>query len=447
MLIEEILQRFKSAPPIRKITDQTKIDSLYREWRIRMMYSTFIGYAIFYFCRKNISIALPAIGSDLGFSNMQLGLLGSVLYITYGIGRFFNGVLADKANPKYFMTTGLVLTAVANILFGMSSSLWALAVYWGLNGWFQSIGFPPCSKVLANWYSVSERATKWSIWHISHQLGAFVIAIFAGFLVEHYGWRFSFYIPAGICMMTAFFLFNRLADTPPSLGLPNIADYHNDIELNVDGSAVNDSEETIRHILFHRVFNNPHIWLVGFMTLFIYILRIGVFDWSTKYLVETKGSTIVKAGVLVSVLELVGIAGSVGAGLITDKLWSGKRAPWCFICFLMTILGLALFYFSPPGNSYYYAGTLAAIGFFVYGPQFLQGPFAADLASRKAAATANGLMGIFGYAGAALAGVGSGYFVDLFGWKGGFIFWVIAAILGAIISLMLWNVKTKKPAK
>lgn len=441
-LLEDIHRLFKAAPNVPQLKDDEEIRRKYRQWRIRMMYATFIGYALFYFCRKNISIALPAIGTDLGFTNAQLGMFGSVLYIVYGSGRFINGVLADKCNPRYFMSFGLLMAALMNVFFGLSSSFWCLALFWALNGWFQSMGFPPCSKVLANWYSVSERATKWAVWHISHQVGAFIIAIFAGYLVYNYGWRAAFYVPAVLCFVTSFFLFNRLRDTPPSLGLPNIAEYHKEVEIGHDGVAVDDKPESIRYTLVHRVLTNKYIWLISFMNLFVYIVRFGTFDWATKFLVETKGSNIAQAGVVVSMIELVGILGPLAAGLITDKLWHGRRGPWCAISFLLTLVGLAVFYFVPPGYAYIDAIGLSMIGFFIYGPQFLHGPFVADLASRKAASTANGLAGIFGYAGATLSGVGTGLFLDAYGWAGGFAFWAGAAVAGAIVSFILWNVKS-----
>lgn len=447
LIIEDIHRLFKSAPLAPRIEDSDDVRRIYRQWRIRMMYATFIGYAITYFCRKNISIALPAIGVNLGLSNAELGIFGSALYVTYGVGRFVNGVFADKSNPRYFMSMGLIMSAVMNILFGLSSSFWCLTLFWGLNGWFQSMCFPPCSKVLANWYSVSERATKWAVWHVSHQIGGFIIAIFAGFLVQNHGWRAGFYVPAVICFATTFFLLNRLRDTPPSLGLPDIATYRGDIERNRDGSAVDESHESIGYTLLHRVLNNRHIWLVGFMTLFVYILRCGVFDWATKFLVEVKGSSIIKGGIVVSMIELVGIFGSLAAGVISDRWYHGRRAPWCAISFALALIGLGAFYFIPGGHSYLDAGALAVVGFFVYGPQFLQGPFAADLASRKAAATANGLTGAFGYFGATLSGFVTGICIDAFGWGGGFAFWALAAVLGILTSLILWNVRAGSAAE
>lgn len=441
MLIEDIWHGLKATPPSTRLTDEDEIKREYKRWRIRVMYSLFIGYAVFYFCRKNISIALPALSQDLGYSNVQLGIFGSILYITYGIGKFANGILGDRANPRYFMFIGLIMSAVMNIFFGLSSAFWFLAIFWGLNGWFQSMGFPPCARLLANWYSASERGVKWSIWHISHQIGGFIISILAGFLIQYYGWRYSFIVPAIICIVIAFFLLNRLRDVPSSMGLPNVAEFRNDIELNKDGTEVTEEPETIRQILVNRVLTSKQIWLISLMNLFVYIVRSGTFDWATKFLVEVKGSQIAKAGIVVSMIELAGIAGPLLAGFVTDKFTSGRRGPMCAVSFLLTLAGLALFYYVPAGHPYIDGVSLAIIGFWIYGPQFLVGVFVTDFASRKAAATAIGFTGIFGYAGAALSGAGTGWFIDHYGWGGGFFFWGISAVIGMLIAVLLWNAR------
>jgi phosphoglycerate transporter family protein len=430
----------KSAPITPLITDENEIKRKYKHWRIRVMYSLFLGYMFFYLCRKNVSIALPALAEDLHYSNTQLGIIGSLLYLTYGVGKFANGVLADHANPRYFIVIGLLLSALMNVFFGMSSSLWFLAFFWALNGWFQSMGFPPCAKLLANWYSVSERGTMWSIWHVSHQLGGVVISVAAAFIVAQFGWRYSFYIPAAACIAMAVFLFNRLRDTPPSLGLPDIATFRNDIELNADGTEVTEGKESIRDILFKRVLCNKYIWLISLMNLFVYIVRFGTFDWATKFLVEVKGSEITKAGIVVSMIEFAGILGPILAGVITDKFSNGRRGPMCAVSFAFTFVGLAMFYLVPKGHPFLDAISLIIVGFWIYGPQFLVGVFVTDFASRKAASTAIGLTGIFGYAGASLSGVGTGYLVDTYGWIGGFTFWGISALIGMVIAASLWNV-------
>ncbi len=83
-----MFQNFYLSPAsVPAITDEKEIDNKYRYWRKRVLYSAFIGYAFYYFCRVNISMALPYMQKDLDFNKFQLGLIVSVLQIAYGVGK------------------------------------------------------------------------------------------------------------------------------------------------------------------------------------------------------------------------------------------------------------------------------------------------------------------------------------------------------------------------
>jgi phosphoglycerate transporter family protein len=407
--------------------------------RVRVLYALFIGYASYYFTRKNLPGAAAALAHDLGYSNTQLGLLGTLLYITYGVGKLVNGVLGDHANSRTFLCLGLALSALCNVAFGLSSSLYALALWWGLNGWFQSMGFPPCARLLATWYGTSERGAVWGVWNISHQVGGMLIALASGALVAHLGWRACFTLPALACLALAALLWRQLPDTPASLGLPSIGSYRNDAWREADGTPQSDAPESVRRILVDRVLKNRGVWLVSIMNLFVYLVRSGAFDWAPKFLIEVKHTPPQMAGVVTSGFELLGVAGSLLAGVLSDRWFSGRRAPVCALFLGLTALGLLLFYLVPPGHPLVDTAALSAVGFAVYGPQFLIGVMAVDLASPKAAATAIGLTGLFGYAGSALSGVGIGYCVDRAGWRGGFVCFGVASLLGALLALPLWR--------
>src|SRR5574344_1523799 len=221
---------FKAPEASKPIENKEVVDKQYPHWRLRIFYSCFVAYVVFHLCRKNIAVALPAMSSSLGFSNTELGLLGATLYFTYGIGKFVNGILADKCNVRTFLPTALILSAICNIclvissifitpghisFFGLPSAtvlLWVMAFFWGANGWFQSVGFPPIAKSLSYWFSASERGTKWSLWSTSHQIGVFAAIMLSGFVIEKFGWRAAFYMPAILCILTGLWLFNRLRD-------------------------------------------------------------------------------------------------------------------------------------------------------------------------------------------------------------------------------------------
>ena len=87
-----LLEFFKEPAFAEPIQDEEKVKKTYSHFRWRMFYSCFIGYAMFYLCKKNIAAALPSMSKELGYSNLELGVIGSSLYLTYAIGT------ADRLN-------------------------------------------------------------------------------------------------------------------------------------------------------------------------------------------------------------------------------------------------------------------------------------------------------------------------------------------------------------
>lgn len=428
-MLKEIFAKLKAQPPATAIEDPFEMRREYRHWRFRVMYSTVIGYAVFYFVRKNFSMAMPSFLSEFHYTKSDLGLILSLFSIVYGIAKLFNGILADKANPRYFMAIGLAGSAIVNIFFGLSSSLFAFGVFWIMNAFFQAMGAPPCVRMLKRWYSPLELGTKWGIWNSSHQLGGAGILVIGGYLINAYGWRSTFIIPAIVSLLVSLFIVNRLRDSPQSLGLPSIEVYRGE-------RTTEDPEEigvsSFKEILFKHVLKNKMIWYVSIANFFVYIVRIGVLDWAPTFLVEAKDNSLSKAGWMVAMFEIAGILGGIGAGWISDRFFKGSRGLVNILYMIGLIFCIFELWIMPGDSTVGTALVLFAIGFLVYGPQMLIGVASADFASKRATATANGMTGLFGYLGSTVCGVGTGYLVDWMGWDGGFLFFISAAVLGTI---------------
>ncbi|MDR0901251.1 MAG: MFS transporter, partial [Opitutaceae bacterium] len=219
------LARFRTPPPAPAISDPAEVGRRYRYWRVRIMYSMTTGYALYYFVRKNISMAAKPITDEFHFSNTQWGVVLSVATIVYALSKFFSGIIGDRANPRHLMAGGLLLSALVNIAFGLGSGLAFFVVFWALNNLFQGAGSPPCFRLLTHWFSPREIGRAWGVWNASHQLGGAIIVIWSGWLITHYGWRAAFLAPAAVCVAGALWLFNRLTDSPESLGLPPVEVY------------------------------------------------------------------------------------------------------------------------------------------------------------------------------------------------------------------------------
>jgi phosphoglycerate transporter family protein len=415
--------------PAEPIVDPQEIRKVYAHHRPRILFWSTVGYGTFYFVRKNLSVAMPVMHQQLGLSESSLGLILTVHGVIYGVSKFLGGIAADRANARVFMSLALLASAVVNIFFGLSSTLVLLGACWMVNGLFQGMGYPPCARLLTHWFSPKELATKMSFWNASHSLGGGAIVVLCGYLVNHYGtWRVCFFVPAAIAIGMSGLLFLYLRDTPASVGLPEIEGTHV-----VGGDTGTESAAQFREFLRRQVFRNKYIWLVSVANFFVYTIRFAVFDWGPTVLKEAKGVSLVNASWMVAAFEVAGLAGMIATGYLTDRVFKGRGAPLSMLS--MLLCGLSIFFFwKVPGRMFWLnAGLLMSAGFFVYGPQALVAVIVANLATKRAAATAVGLTSIFGYASTVLSGVGMGALVQHYGWRPAFTCLIGVAIVGAAL--------------
>ena len=420
------------------LTDPAQIAAKYRTWQLRVLVFSIIGYATFYFVRKNYSVVQPIIGADLHIDKQGLGLILTLHGIVYGISKFLNGFLADRSNARVFMGTALIASALLNIWFGLSSTLGVLIVIWMLNGWFQGMGFPPCARLMANWFPPKQLATKFSIWNSSHNIGSIVIILLCGFLISGNlfasNWRLCFFVPAAITLAVAVIIWFMLPDTPPSVGLPEF-----------EGTRVDmpdkKSHEDFKAFVFNQVLFNKYIWLLSASKLLVFSIRYAVFYWGTTIMLEAKHTQIADSKWMLVGFEVFGFTGAMFGGWFSDRFLGGRTVRACVVYMVLAGVSLFLFWKIPEQSKLMTTGLLCATGFFVYGPQCLLAIACANLATKRAAATAVGLTSIFGYASTTLSGWGLGYVVQHYGWNAGFAGLIACAAVGTLLFICAWPAK------
>ncbi len=448
-------------------------------WQMRTIIATMIGYALFYFVRKNFSLAMPGLEAELGISKTSLGLFLTFNGLVYGVSRFCHGLLADRCNARVLMTAGLMLCAAINFVFGFAPDFartWTgtssgtafttcivtfMGVLWVLNGWMQGAGFPPCARLLTHWIPPRELATKMSIWNTSHSIGAFIVVIMCGCIMgnsvvnkmpnpdilqnggifENFmhgfgfgsgAWRYCFWIPSSIAFLGAVGLWFSLRDTPTSVGLPELP--------GTGKSTVNETSRPSRSFLYRAVFGNPYVWTLGFANFFVYVVRFSILDWGPTLLSESKHVSLTHAGWLVAAFEISGILGMLFSGWATDHLLKGLAHRMCVFCMMGTVLFMTAFWMMPStAPVLLLVIPLCGAGFCIYGPQALIGIAAANQATKRAAATANGFTGLFGYASVIVSGVGVGALAQHIGWDCVYMGIVVIALVGIGIFLCMWN--------
>jgi OPA family glycerol-3-phosphate transporter-like MFS transporter/OPA family sugar phosphate sensor protein UhpC-like MFS transporter len=442
---------------------------VYWEWRTIIV--LMIGYAFYYFVRKNFSIAMPAMEASLGITKVQLGLFLTLNGIIYGISRFTNGILADRYSRRKLMTAGLVLSGIVNLLICFSpkmngvmnmldtegkatmSLVYVIGSLWVINGYLQGMGVPPCQSLLAHWIKPSELATKQSIWNASHSIGAGLVSVLCGFLLKHFGysaWQLCFAVPAIIAILGAAVIWFGVKDNPSSVGLPEIEELEKEGNVESAGFQVNEDEAVkgaaFKKLVNKMVFGNPLIWILAVSNFCIYVIRFTILDWGTSILTQYKSIGIATAGTVVGLAEMVGgILGMLVAGWVTDRYLKSKAHRTCFICTVCATVTFILFWKCTSVWAVILFDILTS--FFIYGPQALLGTCASMQATKRAAATANGILGMFGYASTAVSGLLFGFLSQNYGWDRVFMVATIFGIAGAIVIAFMWNAPADGYAK
>ena len=426
-------------------------------WQWETLLVTMGGYALYYVIRKNLSIAMPLLG-EIGVSKVQLGAFLTAGGVVYGVGRFLNGIVADRNSARNVMAIGLFICSAVNMLFGFcdfialghaapvvergvavaSSLVWTMGVVWIVNQYFQGMGVGPCIKTLPKWFPPEELSTKQSIWNLSHSVGAGMVFALCGWLLipMFHSWRLCFIVPAAIAAMGGVAVLILFKNEPVEVGL-GIAPHA------PQTPQTSQTSQTYKSYVAHHVFRNPRVWTIAIADFFVYTVRFAALDWGIVLLMETKGLSLAQATTLCFVFELVGgNLGMVVAGWATDRFFASCAHRTSVVCMAGAAASIAAFWWVPISAPLVVKLLpFMMIGFFIYGPQALLGVATTQQATPRAAGVAGGFVGIFSYASTILSGIGFGFVAQQWGWNAAYATILAAAFAGGGVLALMWRTR------
>lgn len=384
-----------------------------------------------------MSIALPGIMEEFNLSKTVMGGVLTALFTMYAIGQFVNGQLGDKVGARRLLFIGIIGSAILNLIFGfLPNIITGMMLVWGLNGYLQSMGWCSCVKTIANWFPRKTRGKAAGLLGTSYQIGSAASWALSGFVVGLFGWRWAFWLPGILLVLFGLHWLIRVRNAPEEVGLPSIEEEESGIEK---AELKKDHHLGFKFTL-KTVLTRKRIWAAAFALFCLNIIRYGFLDWAPTYMFEVQKAAISLAAYKAMAIPLAGSFGAVFAGWISDKVFKHRRAPIAMIMLLFLALFSWLYPMVPVGNWVLSMIVLIVIGFMTYGPHvMIVTAMPMDFASRKAAASAAGFIDGWGYIGAAITGVGSGFLIDNFGWDYAFYFWILGALGAAAIMAVLWK--------
>jgi OPA family sugar phosphate sensor protein UhpC-like MFS transporter len=443
-----LLRYFSSGPEVPRIESAARIDEIYRRNRVRVMIAITVGYALIYMCRLAIGVVKKPLIDGGIFTPAELGTIGSALFYTYAIGKLTNGFLADHANLRRVLTVTFALTALCNIAMGFATSLWAAVLFWGLNGWFQSFGAPGGAVVLTAWFSNRERGRAYGVWSTAHSLGEGSTFVIVGALVAWFGWHWGFWGAGIIGLVTAIVVYGLLQDRPQTLGLPPVNEWKNDTYR----EQAKDSARTTLALQF-SILRIPSIWVLALASATTYVTRYAINSWGVLYLQEARGYSLPMAGTLLMISTVAGVVGAVAYGFASDKWFNARRPPANLLFAILELVGLGIIFFGPTDTPVLIVGMLL-FGMGLTGlVTSLGGLFAVDIAPKRAAGAAMGVIGIFSYIGAAVQEQVSGILIDrnmtvigderIYDFGPAIWFWIASSAVSMLLAATLWRAKLR----
>jgi sugar phosphate permease len=417
------------------------IDAALLRPRRRIFWTLLGGYASYYLCRANLSIAQPEIAKAFEWDEPTVGTIASFYYLVYAIGKLVSGVIADRLGGRALFAVGAFGSAAANLCFPLASSLTGMTIVWSINAFFQSMGWAALVSIMSRWYGQREQATAMGLISTSYQLGDAAARAFMSLLVLALPWHALFSVPAlGFAVMGAFAAW-ILRNSPKDIGAPSPhEDEHADVASPDDGHARAFAREVLRRTLF-----SPYLWAMCAISALLTFIRYTFLNWAPTYL-AAQGSGAAASAVQSALFPLMGAAGSVLAGWYSDRYSGSRRAPIMVLLCAVLAVTLAAFGWLGELSTAANVALLGVAGFALYGPySLLGGAIAIDLGSRHAAATAAGIIDGVGYAAAIASGAGMGFLIKHLGWSASFLALAGAALACVAIALVLWRVQAVPP--
>jgi len=365
---------------------------------------------ITYLDRVCISVALPAMSQDLGFTPSQRGWILGVFTLAYGVFEIPGGWMGDKFGPRKILTRIVVWWSAFTALTGMVTGYMQLLVVRFLFGAGEAGAYPNSSAAISRWFPVYERAGAHGWVWMASRLGGALAPVLVVPIQQGFGWRTSFFVFSLLGVVWAVFWWGWFRDNPSDQ--PEMS--QEELELIGPPPRRGHGELT-----FGQALRSKNLWIVMAMYHAFCYGSYWYIAWTPSYLEAAKGMS---AGVLAagSALPFVlgAIANAVG-GVVSDRavrklgLKWGRRlvgAGGVGLAGVFMLVSLAI-------ENPYVATVVLALGF-AASDFMLPTCWAVCLdIGRDNAGAVTGAMNTAGQIGATIMAVAYGGFVEQYGWN------------------------------
>lgn len=408
-------------------------------WLYLIMFS--LLYCSLYCTRLNISSATPYL-VESGWTEATIGILTGTLFWTYGIGQLVSGRLSEMFGPSRFIVAAVVLSAGANFLVAAQNvdSVIILAIIWGANGFFQSMGWTPGLAAMTKWWPGKSRGFATGFLNAFSgfgQVAAYLAVLLAFLCFPQLGWKAGFIVPACVPLLVLAVYLLCTKTSPAQAGLRDYVE---------DDAAKTGEEERMREIVATKGALYPYRYVLSNKSFLIWLViafgtglaRYGLSTWVPLYFNQQGLSA--AASVASSVILPVGMGiGTLVVPWLTDRFCSENRLPAAIISAVIGAVTTIVVYLldaTAVSQLIIVEVMLFISGFCIYAINGILFTYATDIGGRVFSGTCSGILNFSAYLGAAVQSLVYGFILNNGGWGIVFVSIAVFNILIAILGVL-----------
>jgi MFS family permease len=368
-----------------------------------------LGGVVNYLDRGTLSIGNTTIARDLGFSNVEMGLLLSAFAWPYAIANLPAGYLVDRFGPKAIYAWAATLWSLVSMLTAFVRTFPLFYAMRTLLGVAESPFFTAGLKVATRWFAKDERSMPVSVINTGSQIANAIAPPLLTFLLLTFTWPGMFIVVGALGIVAvALWLWLYHDPTPEEEGVIK--------GIDVDVAAELEEAEREGNVGWFELFKLPNTWfmMLGafgiFYTVWVYL------TWLPSYLETSRGFSLAQVGGIAALPFLCGIVGVLAGGYLSTKLvHSGMPT---LRARKIPIVGGALLAAAAVLPVAYVENTVLSIILLCVGYFAAQVPIgviwtlASDVADRRQVASLGAIQNFGGFLGAALAPAVTGFILQ-----------------------------------
>jgi OPA family glycerol-3-phosphate transporter-like MFS transporter len=340
-----------------------------------------------------------------------------------------SGHVADRAGGRRLVALGAVTSCALNWLTSFAGGFWTLAVPWALNGYAQSMGFAPASRLIAAWWTPRERGFAFGVFNFAAGFSSVVTFGTAALVLTWLSWRWVLRLPVLLLLGGAVVVWVFTRDRPEDVALRSVAE---DDCSPAGARRVGAAAEAAAPLgaRLRAAFSNRAFLLASLGFGFANWARLGLLVWVPSHMLEAGVSHGPGAAWIPLALPVGMALGALAGGDAVDRLLGGNH-PRLIVLSLALGSGATLGLGAVPPDARSLA-LLFVAGFLVFAPFPSFTVLGAELLGPRAVGAGVGFMNAVGYGTAALGDVLLGAVIDASGTTHAVFFVAAAAcVLGA----------------